>query len=241
MSFRVSMIRMLGVGLVLALASSTSRADVLTQTFSLPLTQTNWDPTTGAFSGANPFVIQQFDGAAHPLNGGPSTLQSVTLTMDYEFDNTLRATHANASTITVTAHGDLSLSVPNVTTLTGSFDNSGSHTASASDTFPEVVTINQKTFTGTKTATYTDSANLANFTGTGTISAPAVATATSSFSTSSGNGTGGSRTLAAVHLTVSYTYVPEPGSFVLMGLGGLGLFVVQRRRSRLASNQVSPL
>ena len=240
MRFRRSMIRMLGVGLVLALVSSGgARADVLTQTFSLPLTQTNWDQSTGSFGGANPFVIQQFDGAAHPLNGGPSTLQSVTLTMDYEFDNTLRATHANASTITITAHGDISLSVPNVTTLTGSFDNSGSHTAAASDTFPEVVTVNQKTITGTKDATYTDLATLAKFTGTGTISAPAVATATSSFTTSSGNGFGGSRTLAAVHLTVSYTYVPEPGSFVLMGLGGLGLLIVHRRRTRVSSTPLS--
>ena len=228
MSIRSAILSIFGAGLVLCLASSPSRADVLTQTFSLPLTQTNWDTTTTFASGSNPFVVQEFNGAAHPLNGAPSTLQSVTLTMDYEFDNTLKATHYNPSTITVDASGTISLSVPNVTTLTGSFQNSGSDTAVAGDTFPKIDNVNHKV----------DSGTLSQFTGTGTISVPAIAIATSSFSSSSGNGFGGSRTLAAVTLTVTYTYVPEPGSFVLMGMGGLGLLVVKYRRSRLVRKEI---
>ena len=238
MSIRSAILSIFGAGLVLCLASSPSRADVLTQTFSLPLTQTNWDTTTTFASGSNPFVVQEFNGAAHPLNGAPSTLQSVTLTMDYEFDNTLKATHYNPSTITVDASGTISLSVPNVTTLTGSFQNSGSDTAVAGDTFPKIDNVNHKVVTGSKVATYADSGTLSQFTGTGTISVPAIAIATSSFSSSSGNGFGGSRTLAAVTLTVTYTYVPEPGSFVLMGMGGLGLLVVKYRRSRLVRKEI---
>lgn len=241
MSIRSSLTRILGVGLVLCLASSPSRADVLTQTFSLPLTQTNWDTTTAAFNGANPFVVQEFDGAAHPLFGAPSTLSSVTLTMDYEFDNTLKATHANPSTIAITAHGDISLTVPTITSLTGSFDNSGSSTAVDGDSFPKVVNVIHKNITGSKVATYTDLSTLSKFMGTGTISVPAIATASSNFTTSSGNGFGGSRTLAAVTFTVSYTFVPEPGSFVLMGLGGLGLLFFNHRRSRLTFNKVQSI
>lgn len=239
MSLRSWTTRILGAGLLICLAAGSSRADVLVQTFSLPLTQTNWDTTTPAFNGANPFQVQEFDGTAHPLYGSPSTLQSVTLKMDYEFDNTLKSTFANPSTITVSAHGNLSLTVPGVTGLTGSFDRTGSATATDADTFPKTVDLGLQVKTDSKTVTYTDSSTLSKFMGTGVISVPAVATATSDFTSSSGNGFGGSRTFASVTFTVTYTYVPEPGSFVLMGLGGIGLFVVNRRRSRLAAKSMA--
>src|SRR4051812_46986285 len=51
-------LRLLGVGFALLAAAAPVRADFLTvSTASIPLTQTNWTPTTSSLAGVNPFQV----------------------------------------------------------------------------------------------------------------------------------------------------------------------------------------
>ena len=67
-----------------------------------------------------------------------------------------------------------------------------------------------------------DPATLAMFNATApgeTIALPVLAVSSSSFSSSSGNGSGSINTLASANVIVSYTYVPEPSTLLVVGLG----------------------
>lgn len=226
-------------GLVIPALTGVARADFTpTQTASIPLTQTNWDSTTPSVAGVDPLTFQQFNAAQYSQNGLTAVLTSVQLTLNYTFDNTLTMRFDNVSTITVTASGTMGLTLPGGTNLlptTPTFTHSETLSATPSDVFSKYVTLPlTPPATGTVNGTYTDSATLSQFTGTGTISLPAFANATSSFTSSSGNGYGSSVTYASatVGIVYFYTLAPEPSSFVLMGLGVVGLVAVACRRSR---------
>jgi hypothetical protein len=83
----------------------------------------------------------------------------------------------------------------------------------------------------------TDPTDVKPFIGSGTLGLQAIATASSEFLSSAGNGTGTSSTSAYPDVTVSYVYstpannLPEPSSFLVLGLGG-GLYLVYRHRGR---------
>lgn len=91
------------------------------------------------------------------------------------------------------------------------------------------------TMTGSSATTLTDSGQVAFFSGVGTIGLPALSFSGSSFSTDSGNGGGTVLTYAGISVSLSYNYtplsVPEPSSFVLLGVALGGLLWIRRVRS----------
>jgi len=228
-----------GLGLV-ASGTRSARADFTTnpQTISIPLTQTNWSPTTSSLAGLNPFVLQQFDVSKYSTATQTAQLTKVSLTLDYQFENSLNLRFDNVSTITVTAQGTMTLYKPDGKTtaiVTPQFTNSQVMTSTPSDVFSKYVTLPQRMFPGSQSANYTDTATLKHFLGNGTVSLPVYAMATSSFTSTSANGFGGSVTLASakINLVYSYILVPEPSAFALTGLGMMGLAWATRRRPRV--------
>jgi len=174
------------------------------------LTQTDWGP--GKFPvGVNPMEVERFN----PANFGGGQLTRVDLKLDYRFENTLSIQFFNITTITVNATGKIDLFMPDGTTKavpSGTFLNTASMTSNPSTMLMKFV-VPQPPTTGSSSATYTDAATLAQFTGTTKIGFPAVASATSDFRSLSGNGFGSSLTFASAQITIVYHYVvPEPSS-----------------------------
>ena len=244
MQQRTWMQGMLLVGLALAQGGATARADYTTapQTFTIPLTKTNWTPTTSTLTGVDPLSVVKFDPTTLGLPPGQTAiLTQVDLTVNYTFENTLTMRFDNPSTITVSASGTMNLYLPNGTTnlvTPPTFTNSSTQTATVSDTFSKYVTLPTQTTTGTASQSYVDQPTVSQFLYNGSngklINLPVFAQAQSSFATNSGNGFGSSVTLAGASITVVYHYIlPEPSSFVLTGLGVMGLGTIVVKRSRV--------
>jgi hypothetical protein len=248
MQWRALVLGILGVGLAQLAVPTAARADFLTnpQVLTIPLTPTDWGPTTTVLTGLDPFVLKQFNPATYSSGGKTAVLLGVEVKMSYEFDNTLSMKFDNMSTITVKATGNMQVDRPNGSTLlptpNPAFTNFQSMTANPATVLGKTVTFPTQVYTGSvssPTGGFTDSTSLTQFKGTGTISLPVVATATSTFTTSSGNGFGASVTDAKAVITVVYRYalVPEPSSLALAGLGGGCVALVgvcrSRKRSRL--------
>jgi len=247
---RVAALTLLSLGLIVALPASPVRADLTifqtaTQTQTIESTQTNWGPGTASLLGKDPFTIQKFDPTKIALppgvKPGQVTLYEVVLSLKYEFQNTIQMDFIARSTTTVTSQGIMHLMIDGVHVSPSVTDSVNSPTFFTQKTlsYPDQLTVPHyldpvKTVAGTSAIGYFDSSTLAVFTGPGVITAPVVATASSSFMNSSGNGVGGSSTFASAALSVTYYYfiAPEPSSFVLMGLGAVGLCVVARGRHR---------
>ena len=243
MRHRAVLNRLLLAGFFLAALAPSTRADFMTaaQTESIPLTLTDWSPTTASLAGKNPFVIQQFNAATYqPMAPAGKTVlfTGVAVSLTYQFQNTISMRFDNVSTITVNASGEMHLGLNGlpITDLVGkpTFATSATQTSTAGNTFPKNVTVPTKVVNGLSSMGYT-AANGAVFTafaGSGSVSLPVVATATSSFTTSSGNGKGTSDTsaLASISVVYFYQFVPEPSSMALTGLGGVGLVLAFRKR-----------
>jgi hypothetical protein len=256
MQQRTWMQGMLVVGLVLVQGAATARAD-FTQTFTIPLTKTNWDPTTFSSSTppVDPLIVQKFDPNSpiqvpEPHPGQTPILTQVDLTVSYTFENQLTMQFVNPATITVSASGTMNLFQPDGKTnlvTPPTFTNSATQTATVSDVFSKTVTFppsGYQTTTGTSKQSYSstgsplDQATLNQFLYNGSngkfINLPVTASAQSTFTTNSGNGFGSSVTLAGATITVVYHYlVPEPSSLVLTGLGVMGLGTIVVKRSRV--------
>lgn len=250
-------LRLLGVGFALLAAAAPVRADFLTvSSASIPLTQTNWTPSTTSLAGVNPLQLDQLGTALAKAGvvigpGQSAQLQKVDLTLDYRFDNTLQIRFDNLSTIGVNASGSMQVflgsgitptsgQAPIVTPAT--FTNSASLSSSPSDIFSKYVTLPTKSFTGTQTASISDQTTLNKFLGNGKVSLPAFVSATSAFTTTSANGFGSSVTYASAGINVVYTYaiVPEPTSFVLCGIGVAALLGTIGSRSRRVRVKFDP-
>jgi hypothetical protein len=241
---RAAVIGLLSVACALALEGPRAKADfqVETQTFSIPLTQTDYSPGTPAVEAVDPFQVQQFN--TNLGNGLVGVLIGVGVGLNYHIQNTITVTFENTATINVQATGAIHLLGPSGTDLVNpaSFMNSANLAPLPSDTFAKTVNLPTKDITGLSQAGYNDAATLNAFTGTGQVLLPVIATAESSFTSSSGNGFGGSTTLAGVNLTLQYFFfvVPEPASFVLTALGGVGLLsMAYRSRGRRAKGRAA--
>jgi len=68
-----------------------------------------------------------------------------------------------------------------------------------------------------------------DYVGTGTVTLPVHSNLSDEYSIPGGNYTSNPLPQADAYATVTYTYVPEPASFSLLGLGALGLMGRRRR------------
>lgn len=252
MRHRILMLILVGAGLAAVSGPRPARADLTTppQVLSIPLTQTNFGPTTSSLASVNPFLVDKFDPTKYVQNGIQGNLIGVDLRLDYEFDNYLSARFDNVAEITVKASGSMDLTLPDGTTklvTSPTFENKATGVSKPSDVFSKFVDFQPFPYVKKDyvAASYSDPAMLARFlyngSGSTTINLPVFAQAVSEFSTSSGNGFGSSTTLAWAQITVVYHYlVPEPSSLVLTGLGVTGLGALVWRRNGFGLKKARP-
>lgn len=235
------------------------------QTAAIPLTQTNWGPTTPALSGVNPLSFTPFD-----TQGGALVLDSVSMTfhphlqfnfsMDFQTPATITVSeissdgnsprptvtlyHPDGSTPILTAQPPTDPAVMTRAVTYGFNDGEtmnqhfGSDLPSTSKFYLAPTTVDH-----TFSVTLTSAADLAQFVGTKNILLPVAASAYSEFTSTSGNGAGAITTRAGVDASLVYNYhkkpapefIPEPASMALWTLGGVGLVVVRRTRRRAAA------
>jgi len=232
------------------------------QTDSIGLTQTDWNTATRSLQGQNPLAFSQFDSRLGPLQAVNITMTFTTrevASMTFVTPSTtiLRSSLPQTPDVgtRVTLGGPTN--GPATTLLTGQapvFTYTRTYGFQPGQPLPQTfstqfqpgndlfLTPDQQrgnttnSFTGTRTLTITDPSRLALFLGTGTIGLPAMATGGATFVNTSGNGSGRIETFAGVTVSLSYTYVPEPSSVALLGLGGGGLLLAGGfRRRRLVA------
>ncbi len=247
-----------GAALAAPITTTSTEEQVSTQTSSLPLT------TTDFTSGANKVTalgFQQFD-----TLDGTRTLDSVALTFHAAIQNQFQMQFVNPATITTSVATNnpntpgptitvyqpdgtnplLTVSAPNdPTSLTRSVTYNGTGPATFGSNLPSTSPnfIAPTMTQASQTATLTNPADLALFTGSNVLNLPVSAKAFSSFSSSSGNGFGSVMTQGTADVTVTYSWhnnpsgaqtvpnpAPEPMTMVLWGVGGGVMFVVHRRR-----------
>jgi hypothetical protein len=179
--------------------------------------------------------LQQFD----PAWG---TLQQVTLTLAAELAGSARAESKNnmPSQITLTLQATLALSDPGQATVlvqssplvSKTFAAAAKDDNSLDDAGPAGIRYDNLAATATASASFTDSATLALFTGSGSVKLPFTATG-ASVALGSGNYRAGFSTLSGGQAEVTYTFaaalVPEPASWALL-LAGLGAAGWRRAR-----------
>jgi hypothetical protein len=212
------------------------RAGSITYTQSLPLTPTDFGPSTTNVSTIDPLTFQKFD-----THGGALALDSVTVKLSAALQNNFGMTFTTPSTITDTVANSASLAAkaggltapgpeitifqpngktplltvaepndPNVLTRSVTYGSGKNQTLpqSFSSTLPSTSPyyIAPTHTQQSSNSTLTSPASLALFTGTGKISLPVSAAATSTMSISSGNGTGWVTTQGSATATITYNY-----------------------------------
>jgi hypothetical protein len=203
--------------------------------------QTDWGVNPNSPPGTPPvnLFVDQFnpnDPKLHNFGlpqGQAAQLVEVDLRLDYAFTNTLTAQYVTMATITVSANGQVHVSVPGNaanSSLSGSFSNNpGGRASTPADVMPgapPVLLSNVGKSGQSGPNAYTDAGTLNTFTGTSQVALPAYSFATSSFVSTSGNGKGFSLTTSFAAVYVQYIFkgiVPEPSSVLLTALGLAGL------------------
>ncbi|MGE3822242.1 MAG: choice-of-anchor E domain-containing protein [Isosphaeraceae bacterium] len=257
----------LGVTALGIFAPAAAGAGLITQNASLPLTPTDFSPSSQGVQG-NPLVFNKFDTQENTLQ-----LDGVTLTVHAKIQNEFGMKFYTPATITNSvATGNpaapgpsitmfqpdgktplLSVQAPNDPAL---LSRSVTYGSKAGETMPREFSsqldpaspfyLAPTSFERTESLKLTSPADLALFTGTGTLSLPVEAAAWSNFTSSSGNGFGSVTTDGTASVTVEYAWservpapqvVPEPATCLAWGLGGLALAL--RGRSRLARRRLA--
>ena len=238
--------------------SAESRADIITQTVTLPLTNTDFiagDPRVTN----NPMVFQQFD-----TQHGTRTLNSVTITFSASITNTFGMSFTTPATIIDSvATGDPTTPGPSITvykpngssallevkapndpsfltrTVTYGFGSGQTLPQSFGSQFPtnSPYYLAPATAKASNSLTTSNTSDLAIFTGSGNVALPVSASAFGRFTSSSGNGFGRITTNATASVTLNYNWtitgdqtIPEPTSFILAGIGGIALLCHNRMR-----------
>jgi hypothetical protein len=248
-------------------APGAAGAGLITQNATLPLTPTDFSPTSQGVQG-NPLVFNKFDTLdnTRQLNG-------VTLTVRAKIENEFGMKFYTPATITNTvATGDPKAPGPSITMfqpdgktplLTVQAPNdpalltrSVTYGSKPGETFPREFSskfdpsspnyLAPTAFERTETLKLSSPADLALFTGQGTLSLPVEATSWSKFTSSSGNGFGSVTTDGSASVTVEYDWsarvpapqvVPEPTTALVWSL--CGLTVALGFRSRLPRRRPS--
>ena len=199
----------------LLLTASEAKAATETFTFPHPPSTTEWSDT---------FVLQQFNPAL-------GSLQSVfieateSVTINGAVNNTATVpesfTFRAGSQLILTLPGTLGSLLPSPLASAQAFNLASGGSAlygpvNASDT---------------ASSTYTLPADMASFIGAGTLNLPGVTQSQELIAGGGGNITAILNTVAGATVEVQYTYsaVPEPGSLVLLALGG-AVMLLRRRR-----------
>lgn len=210
---------------LLALTPS-ARADTMAmaQTQDFAQTASNWDTS---------FVFNKFDSSLGTLTGVVITLtDNVKGSAGYE-NLTKVATQVTMkldASISLTALGNQSLisslNLYNGTTNTSAYDGTINFQGSSGTTFSNLTGSDSKTLT-----LGLADANLGLYVGNGTFTIPVSARGISSAS-GPGNLATQFSTVAGASAQVRYLFtpVPEPTSVALMGIGGLGLVALGRRK-----------
>lgn len=241
-----------------------AKAEIITQTVTLPLTQTDFSVGNSGVTN-NPMVFQQFD-----TQQGTRTLDSVTLSFSASITNNFSMRFTNPATIvdsvatgnadtpgpTITLYqpdGTSSLLVVKAPNDPSFLTRSVTYGFGSGETFPQAFgsqfATNSPYYLAPATAqasssvTTSAASDLAIFTGTSTVALPVAASAFGQFSSSSGNGFGRITTNATAAVTIQYNWhltnsggqtIPEPSSFVLAGLG-FGFLAYRSRRKFVAA------
>lgn len=228
---RLGALSLLCGAIAFGLLPTAARADVTSpQTIQIAATDTNFGPGTAL---NDPMMFNQFNSAL-------GTLDSVSVSVLYDFTHTATVTFYTPGTFTTSAtQNNLAVNLPNGQSIVSTTAPDYVQTTTFNSSTMHLNTpINLPTVTNSGAVgplSLTSAADLALFTGNGTIAIPVLASSYGSFVTTNGNGAGLVTTTADAKVTISYTYtphaVPEPSSVVLLGLGGCGLLWFRRRRA----------
>lgn len=218
-------LRFLLVGLVLSIACTSAHGAMVMYSDSVPVQTTNWSDT---------MMLPLFDPSLGTLTSVKLTLEgSVSGTASYE------SLDASPATIDLNLQATITLQKPDLSNLVQIIPLANvSENASAFDGTIDFGGTSGNTFAGLNGSdmdmtTLVLPADLALFTGVGNINLPVSGTGSSSGS-GAGNLITQFATSAGATAKVTYTFepVPEPASFVLFGLGALGLAAGAWRRRR---------
>ena len=167
----------------------------------------------------------------NPATFPGSTLTSVSITITAGIAGSITLTNNDVSSQTGSASTlmtpTLKDSLNNVIVLTPSSVSytTGSQTIAAGATVPFTNLSNTGFLTGTQTS------NLSQYTGTGNLSLPYSTSTSLNVAFGGGNVGAQQATQTSAAVSVTYTFVPEPASLGLLGLGALGLLARRARRA----------
>ena len=210
---------MLGAAiLTAAMLTGTAGADTISHITSTPIASTTTDWTGSlSFQKFSP-TLGTLDSVEIKLQGSMSTVLTVT-----NGSGSASSGHANTHLQVTVQDPGAYLTVPQIDILSPSFN----YTLPAGGSTTSL-TLNKN---GSSDDLYTLAAILAEFTGSGTIPLSASTFTETMLANTGGNTSSSQVTQAQLTGTVIYSYtVPEPATLSLLAAGGLGTFLLRRRR-----------
>lgn len=200
--------------------ASVSSAYVETHSASIATSPTDWtssitipkfDPVKGVLQSIQFDIVGNVEGSAGFENFGPSAA-----TVNIDLQAILRLKRPDNSNIWVTVVSDGGAA--SVDSFDGNVDFDGA----------SGITFNSLSGTLTESTTTASASDLALFTGTGNIVLPVTAIGSVAYAGVSNIALFASSSAGAA-IDVTYNYIPEPASMMLLGMGGLGLLARRKR------------